>query len=163
LVLRTKSTTISRIATELAPVDALAQVLFLVQGALERRAGEHGVSLIQTRLLGILRDRTPTINELAELLGLDKSSTSGLVNRAQHRGLVRRVPSQLDRRSVRVRLTGQGRELVQDVSALFAADIAAMLEPLSGAAQAELTTHLSHVVVAHAAAHGVDLFATGTS
>ncbi len=47
------------------------------------------------------------MNELAELLGLDKSSTSGLVDRAQRRGLVRRVPSQLDRRSVRVRLTEQ--------------------------------------------------------
>src|ERR1700722_11793098 len=123
------------VATELDPVDALSQISFLVQGALERCAGEHGVSLIQTRLLGILRDRTPTINELAELLGLDKSSTSGLVNRAQQRGLVRRVPSQLDRRSVRVRLTGQGRELVGDVSALFAADIAAMLAPLPAEVQ----------------------------
>ena len=150
-------------ATDLDPVDALAQVSFLVQGALERRAGEHGVSLIQTRLLGILRDRTPTINELAELLGLDKSSTSGLVNRAQQRGLVRRVPSQLDRRSVRVRLTDLGRELVQDVAALFATDIAAMLAPLTGEARTELTTHLSHVVVAHAASRGVDLFATGPS
>ena len=150
-------------ATDLDPVDALAQVSFLVQGALERRAGEHGLSLIQTRLLGILRDRTPTMNELAELLGLDKSSTSGLVNRAQRRGFVRRVPSQLDRRSVRVRLTDQGRELVRDVSALFAIDIAAMLAPLAAEAQAELTTHLSRMVVAHAASHGVDLFATGTS
>ena len=149
-------------ATDLDPVDALAQVSFLVQGALERRAGEHGVSLVQTRLLGILRDRTPTMNELAELLGLDKSSASGLVDRAQQRGLVRRVPSQLDRRSVRVRLTDHGRDLVQEISALFATDIAAMLEPLAGVAQAELTTHLSRMVVAHAASHGVDLFATGT-
>ena len=147
-------------ATDLDLVDALAQVSFLVQGALERRAGEHGVSLIQTRLLGILRDRTPTMNELAELLGLDKSSTSGLVDRAQQRGLVRRVPSQLDRRSVRVRLTDQGRELVGDVSALFATDIAAMLAPLPAEAQTELTAHLSQMVVAHAASRGVDLFAT---
>jgi DNA-binding MarR family transcriptional regulator len=149
-------------ATELDPVDALAQVSFLVQGSLERRAGEHGISLIQTRLLGILRDRTPTINELAELLGLDKSSTSGLVDRAQNRGLVRRVPSQVDRRSVRVRLTNEGRELVHDVAELFAADIAAMLEPLSAEARTQLTTHLSQVVVADAATRGIDLLAAGT-
>jgi DNA-binding MarR family transcriptional regulator len=148
-------------ANDLDPVDALAQVSFLVQGALERRAGEHGISLIQTRLLGILRDRTPTINELAELLGLDKSSTSGLVNRAQQRGLVRRVPSQLDRRSVRVRLTNDGRELVREVAALFAADIAAMLDPLPAETRTRLTTQLSQVVVAHAAARGIDLLATG--
>jgi MarR family transcriptional regulator, lower aerobic nicotinate degradation pathway regulator len=149
-------------ATDLDPVDALAQISFLVQGALGRRAGEHGVSLIQTRLLGILRDRTPTINELAELLGLDKSSTSGLVDRAQGRGLVRRVPSQLDRRSVRVRLTNEGRELVREVAELFAADIAAMLEPLPAETRTQLTTQLSEVVVAHAAARGIDLFSAGT-
>jgi DNA-binding MarR family transcriptional regulator len=149
-------------ATELDPVDALAQVSFLVQGSLERRAGEHGISLIQTRLLGILRDRTPTINELAELLGQDKSSTSGLVDRAQNHGLVRRVPSQIDRRSVRVRLTNEGREVVHDVAELFAADIAAMLEPLSAETRTQLTTHLSQVVVADAAARGIDLLAAGT-
>jgi DNA-binding MarR family transcriptional regulator len=150
-------------AAELDPVDALAQISFLVQGSIERRAGEQGLSLVQTRLLGILRDRTPTMNELAELLGLDKSSTSGLVDRAQNRGLVRRVPSQLDRRSVRVRLTAEGRDLVQSVSTLFAADVAAVLEPLPAEARAQLTTLVSQVLVAHAAARGIDLFATGAA
>ena len=146
-------------APELDAVDALAQMSFLVQGTLERRAGEQGVSLIQTRLLGILRDRTPTMNELARLLGLDKSSTSGLVDRAQRRGLVRRVPSQLDRRSVRVRLTDQGRTLVQQVGARFAEDIETLLEPLPEGDRLLLSAHLSQILVAHAAGRGVDLFA----
>jgi DNA-binding MarR family transcriptional regulator len=146
-------------APELDDVDALAQMSFLVQGMLERRAGEQGISLIQTRLLGILRDRAPTINELARLLGLDKSSTSGLVDRAQRRGLVRRVPSQLDRRSVRVRLTDQGRALVQQVGANFAEDIETLLEPLSVDQRLALSARLSQVLVAHAASRGVDLFA----
>src|SRR5271165_6640032 len=73
-----------------------------------RRAAEHDVSIIQARLLGVLRDRKPTINELAELLELDKSSTSGLVDRAERRGLVARIPSTLDRRSVHVALTRAG-------------------------------------------------------
>jgi len=146
-------------APELDAVDALAQMSFLVQGTLERRAGEQGVSLIQTRLLGILRDRTPTMNELARLLGLDKSSTSGLVDRAQRRGLVRRVPSQLDRRSVRVRLTDQGRTLVQQVGARFAEDIETLLEPLSVGDRLLLSAHLSEILVADAAGRGVDLFA----
>jgi DNA-binding MarR family transcriptional regulator len=144
-------------AAELTPTDALVQASFLVQGMLERHAGEHDVSLIQTRLLGILRDRTPTMNELAQLLGLDKSSTSGLVDRAQKRGLVRRVPSQLDRRSVRVRLTDHGRRQVESVAAEFARDIAALLEPLAVDDRAALTRSLSQVVVAHTAAQGVEL------
>jgi DNA-binding MarR family transcriptional regulator len=134
------------VADELDPVDRLTQVSSLVQGTLERRAGEHGISLIQTRLLRILRDRKPTMNELAMLLGLDKSSTSGLVDRAERRGLVCRVPSQIDRRSVRVRLTDQGSGLAQEVSALFAGDIARMLESLSADDRATLDGLLVRLV-----------------
>jgi MarR family transcriptional regulator, lower aerobic nicotinate degradation pathway regulator len=146
-------------ADQLSAVDALAQASFLVQGTLERRAGEHGISLIQTRLLGILRDRKPTMNELAQLLGLDKSSTSGLVDRAERRGLVRRLPSQIDRRSVRVSLTAEGRTLVQAVTRDFEQDIAEIVAPLDPAESATLTTLLSRVLIAHAAGHGVDLLA----
>jgi MarR family transcriptional regulator, lower aerobic nicotinate degradation pathway regulator len=148
------------VTNELDTVDALAQVSFLVQGTLEKRASEHGASLIQTRLLGILRDRKPTMNELALLLGLDKSSTSGLVDRAERRGLVRRLPSQIDRRSVRVSLTVEGRTLVQSVAAVFDADIAAIVEPLNPQERATLTALLSGVLAAHAMARGVDIFAT---
>src|ERR1700741_1368071 len=112
---------------QLSPVDGLAQLSFLIQGLLERRAAEHDLSIIQTRLLGMLRDRTPTMNELARFLGLDKSSVTGLVDRAERRGLVARVPSTTDRRTVRVALTAHGQELVSDVAAHFEADTAELL------------------------------------
>src|SRR5580700_43407 len=89
----------------LSPADGLAQLSFLIHGILERRAREHDLSIIQIRLLGVLRDRTPTMNELARYLDLDKSSVTGLVDRAQRRGLVVRVPSATDRRAVLVSLT----------------------------------------------------------
>jgi DNA-binding MarR family transcriptional regulator len=78
---------------ELSTVDGLVQLSFLVHGLLERRAAEHELSMIQVRLLGVLRDRKPTINEVAALLRLDKSSVSGLVDRAERRGLVARAPA----------------------------------------------------------------------
>ncbi len=140
-------------------MDALAQISFLVQGALERRASERGFSLIQTRLLGVLRDRQPTINELATLLGLDKSSVSGLVDRAERRVLVRRIPSTVNRRSVLVGLTKDGRALVREVAAQFEADVAALLEPLMPSDRASLTGLLSRVLVTHAAGFGVELLA----
>jgi DNA-binding MarR family transcriptional regulator len=150
------------VAPELNPIDAIAQMSYLVQGVLERRAGEHDLSLVQTRLLGILRDRKPTMNELAQLLGLDKSSTSGLVDRAQRRGFVRRLPSQVDRRSVRVSLTDAGRALVQTVATDFEADIATIFEPMPPEDRASLTRILSGALVAHAGQHGIDLFAGTT-
>src|SRR6201986_2955856 len=97
---------------ELDPVDGLAQLSFVITGMLERRAAEHDLSVAATRLLGVLRDREPTMQELARFLDLDKSSVTGLVDRAERRGLVTRVPSPADRRSVHVTLTADGRGLV---------------------------------------------------
>ena len=93
---------------DLGVVDALAQLSFVVQGALGEIATAHDLSIIQTRLLGVLRDRTPGMNELARFLGLDKSSVTGLVDRAERRGLVRRRPSSADGRGIGVRQLDRG-------------------------------------------------------
>src|ERR1700761_6257435 len=122
----------SRPGGQLSPVDGLAQLSFVIQGMLERRAAGHHLSLAQVRLLGVLRDRTPSMNELARILGLDKSSVTGLVDRAERRGLVRRAQSPEDRRSVLVSLTDNGRALVVAASAQFEADLTALLDPLPG-------------------------------
>lgn len=145
---------------ELSAVDGLAQLSFLVQNALVRVAAKQRLSLIQIRLLGVLRDREPTMNELARLLELDKSSVTGLVKRAEQRGLVERVPSTVDRRVVLVSLTTKGRSLVAGVSAHFEADVSLMLEPLPGADRRRLSKLISQLLVAYAASNGVDLFAT---
>ena len=126
-------------------IEALARVSLRVQGEFERSAATHGVSTVQARLLEILRGRAPTINELAGLLALDKSSTSGLVDRAQRRGLVRRVPSQLDRRSVRVRLTDQGRVLAEDLADQVSRNMRALLDQAPAEEHAALTTLLNQI------------------
>jgi DNA-binding MarR family transcriptional regulator len=145
---------------QLSPVDALAQLSFVVTGLVERRAAEHDLSLAATRLLGVLRDREPTMNELARLLQLDKSSVTGLVDRAERRGLVTRVPSAADRRSVLVRLTAEGQAQVSAVAGVFAADVAGILDVLPPRDRAALTRLVSRLLAAHAARHGIDLFAT---
>ena len=147
---------------QLDPVDGLAQLAFVVMGLLERRAAEHDLSIPATRLLGVLRDREPTMNELARILGLDKSSVTGLVERAERRGLVERAPSPADRRAVLVRLTGEGRTLVSAAAGRFAADVTAMLGHLPARDRAALSRLVSRLLVAHAAGQGVDLFATTT-
>jgi DNA-binding MarR family transcriptional regulator len=135
-----------RLDKDLGIVDALAELSFLVQGTLSRRAAAHELSLIQTRLLGVLRDREPSMQQLARVLNLDKSSVSGLVDRAEKRGLVRRVPSIDDGRAVHVGLTSSGRRTVDQVVAEFAIDVAAATECLS-AADARLLSTLATLVV----------------
>ena len=144
---------------DLSPADGLAQLSFLIQGILERRAREHDLSVIQIRLLGVLRDRKPTMNELARLLSLDKSSVTGLVDRAERRGLVARVASTADRRAVLVSLTDQGRSLASAAAASFEADISLLLEHLPPSDRGVLSRLISRLLVAHAADQGIDLLA----
>jgi DNA-binding MarR family transcriptional regulator len=140
----------SRLGADLGMVDALAQLSFLVQGTLAKRAATHDVSMIQTRLLGVLRDRRPTMQELARLLELDKSSVTGLVDRAETRGLVQRTPSVDDRRAIHVSLTSSGRRVVNDVVGAFQTDIAALTECLSREDTKSLSTLATRVVNAYA-------------
>jgi hypothetical protein len=62
-------------ADDLGIVDGLVQLSTLVQAVLSRAADSLGLSVLQARLLGVLRDREPTMAELGRLLDLDKSST----------------------------------------------------------------------------------------
>jgi DNA-binding MarR family transcriptional regulator len=137
-----------RVDDDLGIVDALAELSFLVQEMLSRRAAAHDLSLIQTRLLGVLRDREPSMQQLARVLNLDKSSVSGLVDRAEKRGLVQRVPSTDDGRAVHVGLTSSGRRTVDQVVAEFGIDVAAATECLSAADARRLSTLATLVVTA---------------
>ncbi|MEU7987471.1 MarR family winged helix-turn-helix transcriptional regulator [Streptosporangium canum] len=98
-----------------ALVDALVRSTFQVVGVLTRIGAERDLSLTQLRVLGILRDRRPRMTELAAFLGLDKSTLSGLIDRAERRGLVARGKNPQDRRVVDVFLTPAGLELAEQV------------------------------------------------
>lgn len=111
-------------------VDALVQVSFAVQDALSRAAADHDLSVTQLRLLGVLRDRMPAMAVLAHHLGLDPSSVSGLIDRAERRGLVLRSTSPADARVTIVSVTPAGRE----ISNRLARAVTVQLEELVGQA-----------------------------
>jgi len=109
-------------------LDALVRSSFQVMGVLTRVGAQHDLSLTQLRVLGILRDRRARMTELATYLGLDKSTMSGLVDRAERRGLLARGKNPGDRRVVDVFITPAGlalADLVQD-------DIRQALAPATG-------------------------------
>jgi DNA-binding MarR family transcriptional regulator len=145
-VARTFEGSIATVTDQLSTVDALAQLSFLIYGALSEVAGEQDLSVVQTRLLGVLRDREPTMQELGRFLGLDKSSISGLVDRAERRGLVQRVPSTQDRRAVRVSLTDAGRTLGGQVALAFGSRVDAYVGGLPAAERERLTRLATRVV-----------------
>jgi DNA-binding MarR family transcriptional regulator len=108
-------------------MDALVQASFTVMALLSRAAAEHDLSLTQLRVLAILRDRAPTMAALAAHLGLERSSVSGLIDRAVKRGLVRRDVSSEDARAVRVSLTPDGQRL----AGLLTEQIADLVAPMT--------------------------------
>ncbi|ACZ87331.1 MarR family winged helix-turn-helix transcriptional regulator [Streptosporangium roseum] len=109
-------------------VDALVRTTFEVAGVLTRIGGEHDLSLTQLRVLGILRDRRARVTELAAYLGLDKSTMSGLIDRAQRRGLLTRGKNPDDGRVVDVYMTPAGLELAKRVED----EVRRALAPMTG-------------------------------
>jgi DNA-binding MarR family transcriptional regulator len=110
-------------------LDGLVLTSFTVIALLSRTAAEHDMSLTQLRMLAVLRDRTPAMADLAAFLGLERSSVSGLIDRAARRGLVQRVASSDDGRSVQVSLTADGHRLAAQVTG----EVAGLVAPLTGA------------------------------
>jgi DNA-binding MarR family transcriptional regulator len=123
-------------------LDALVETSFAIQELLGRIADDHDLSLTQLRLLGILRDREPAMLELARHLHLEKSSASGLIDRAEQRGLVARRASSEDRRSVHVAITPAGRAIGEKARAAIMEPFAAVIAPLSARQRARLTALL---------------------
>jgi DNA-binding MarR family transcriptional regulator len=118
--------------------DSLVQLSFGVIAVLSRVAAEHDLSLTQLRVLGILRDREPTMAELATYLGLERSTVSGLIDRSAQRGLVHKSADAADGRSVRVSLTAEARRLVT----VIVADIGEQMAPLTRGLNAAEQRHL---------------------
>src|ERR1700734_2523004 len=108
-------------------IDALARTAFFTTAVLSSVAAEHDLSLTQLRVLAILRDRQGAMRDLAAYLGLDKSTISGLVDRAEKRGLLRRAPTPSAGRGVDVALTEEGMVLAE----LGAAEVAQALSPMT--------------------------------
>src|ERR1700753_3359475 len=90
---------------------------FTLMAVLTEVAAEHDLSLTQLRVLGILRDREPTMADLATFTGLARSTMSGLLDRAAQRGVFTKTADPHDGRSVRVALTESARRLVPVITA----------------------------------------------
>ncbi|MFD8686093.1 MarR family winged helix-turn-helix transcriptional regulator [Streptomyces sp. NPDC059651] len=125
-----------------ALVDGLVRSAFQIMGVLTRIGAEHDLSLTQLRVLGILRDRSPRMSDLAAFLGLDKSTMSGLIARAERRGLLTRGTSPEDKRAVVVLITDEGRALIQRLYE----EGKAVLAPATGRLDAEQRDQLAQLL-----------------
>jgi len=122
-----------------------------------RVAGSLDLSVTQARMLAVLEDREIGMLELARILELEKSSVTGLVDRAERRGLVRRVQVPDNRRAVHVILTSTGQSLVRAVRAAVRAEITAMTGSLSTGERDRLSHSVTSLIYQHAARNSIPL------
>src|ERR1700761_2045775 len=127
-------------------IDALVLTSFATMAVLSRAAAEYDLSLTQLRVLAILRDRRGTVGELASYLGLDKSTVSSLVDRAEKKGLLQRAPNPADGRAVDVFLTAEGARLAEAGAAQIARSLSPMTGKLTAAQGRRLTTLLESLL-----------------
>lgn len=117
-------------ATGPAPEDAIVDAVIgasraLVAVAARSLAGvAEDVTLPQYRTLVVLASRGPQrVADLADILGVLPSTATRMLDRLVVKELVRRARRPQDRRTVRVALTGTGRELVEEVTRRRRAEI----------------------------------------
>jgi MarR family transcriptional regulator, organic hydroperoxide resistance regulator len=111
--------------------DALVPTAFVTMAVLNKIGAENDLSLTLIRVLGILSDRRPRMAELADYLGLEKQTMSGLIARAEKRGLVARAPNEEDGRATDVFLTSEGAKLVKRLHSQTQRALAPLTEQLS--------------------------------
>ena len=100
--------------SQIGVVTALVRGAFLVNAVYAESGREHGLTPQQGQLLCVLMTQPYGMGELGAMLGLAKSSLTGLVDRTERNGLVRREADPHDMRAVRVALTPKGRRLADE-------------------------------------------------
>jgi DNA-binding MarR family transcriptional regulator len=107
------------------------------QGALEDALAPEGVSTAQWQLLVTVHQGNATTPlEAAQHIGIHSAAVTRLVDRLVEKGLLVREFGQADRRSQRLVLTDQGRQLVPKLARIVAETEATFLAALQPEEQA---------------------------
>ncbi|HEY3262722.1 MAG TPA: MarR family transcriptional regulator [Pseudonocardiaceae bacterium] len=132
---------------QIGVVAALVRSTFLVNAVYAESGREHGLTPQQGQLLCVLMAQPCGMSELGTMLGLAKSSLTGLVDRTERNGLVRREPDPRDMRAVRVALTPQGSSLAAEFYAETCRRINKLPVGLSAAERDALADLLGRIVL----------------
>ncbi len=112
-------------------IDNLRRVFQVVNEHSKRAEKETGITGPQLWAIKTIAQEAPImVSELARRMYLHPATVVGILDRLEKQGLVARVRSTVDRRVVRVELTGQGQELVRKAPVVAQGLLVAGLENL---------------------------------
>ena len=104
---------------DIAAIEALAAVRIvgkLIHLSMERWADRHDLSEGRLQVLfRLMRQGEVPLGDLADNLDVSPRNITGLIDHLERDGLVERIPDPDDRRSVRARLTANGRTRIEGI------------------------------------------------
>jgi DNA-binding MarR family transcriptional regulator len=139
---------------DLGAADGLIQLSRLVQDIHGRISERHQLTPVQAKLLCVLVCGPRGMAELAQLFGVEKAALTGLVDRAERRGLARRVAVPGDRRALRVTLTAVGRRAAVAFHADATEELNRLLLPLAPADREHFRSVMAQIIATAGPATG---------
>lgn len=112
---------------------------------------DFGISIPQLLCLGYInraRDKVSTHSELMDLLSLNSSTVTGIVNRLEKNDLVKRLPKSGDKRVTYIGITTKGSEIVSQSPDILHDQLASKIKALPPATQKKIKEALTIIVEA---------------
>ncbi|NUT06623.1 MAG: MarR family transcriptional regulator [Hamadaea sp.] len=128
---------------------ALIRLSLAVQHVFTDVSRAHELTAQQALLMCALMDEPLGMAGLTDHLHIEKSTLTGLVDRVERRGYVRRTPDSCDRRAVKVELTPTGREAATGFHDALTKVLADQLEELPPKVRQQMRAAIGPVAMAY--------------
>ncbi|MGP4107703.1 MarR family winged helix-turn-helix transcriptional regulator [Virgibacillus sp. L01] len=87
-----------------------------VEERIKKDIKSYGVSITEFTILEALYHKGDlTVNQICDAVLINSGSMTYVIDKLQQRGLLERITSEEDRRVIHVRITNQGKELMDDI------------------------------------------------
>ncbi|MDD3936485.1 MarR family winged helix-turn-helix transcriptional regulator [Rhodoferax sp.] len=142
-----RTTALKKVSLESQPGYAIRRLHQVAVAIFSHEIGELGITPVQYAILQMVHNH-PGFDQrtLARNIALDTSTTAGVVDRLEARGVLTRNASPSDRRVRLLSLTPAGEQLLVDTIPRMENAQQRILAPLSPAQQAEFM-HLLHLLL----------------
>src|SRR5580658_7742163 len=127
----------------------LLQLAALVQGIYACVSERYDLTPVQAKLLCVLLDGPRGMAELAHCFGVEKAALTGLMDRAERRGLAQRSPVPGDRRALQATLTDAGRRAAAAFHTEVGAELSRLIAPLAPGDREHFRAALTEIIAGH--------------
>ena len=126
--------------------SGLLQLATLVQAMYARVSERHDLTPVQARLLCHLLEGPRGMAELARCFGVEKAALTGLMDRAERRGLAQRSPVPGDRRALQVTLTDAGHQAAAAFHTEIGVELGRLIAPLAPQDREHLRATVAEII-----------------